>query len=143
MDILTENEIIQILKKNNYKVTPQRLEICKIVLSSKNHPSVEEIYEKVKRKHPMISLATIYKTLILLEEIGLVNELHFNDNQTRYDPKTSLHINVVCPECMSIYDIESEVLSKNWKSIISEIKGEISGQRIDVYKICEKCSKRD
>ena len=141
MEIFSEKEIIKVLKKNNYKITPQRLEICKTVLSSKNHPSVEQIYEKVKTKHPTISVATVYKTLILLEKIGLVTELHFNDNHTRYDPKTSLHINVVCSECMSIYDFESEVLSKNWKSIISEIKGEISGQRIDVYKLCIKCRK--
>ena len=141
MEILSEDEIIKVLKKNNYKVTPQRLEICKTVLTSKNHPSFEEIYEKIKKKHPTISVATVYKTLILLEKIGLVNELHFNDNHTRYDPKTSLHINVVCPECMSIYDFESELLSKNWKSIISEIKGKITGQRIDVYKLCLKCSK--
>jgi len=138
---ITENEIIEFLKKKNLKVTPQRLTICRIVLSSNNHPTAEQIYEIVKKEHKAISLATVYKNLAILDEIGMVRELHFNSNTSRYDPKMSVHINIVCSKCKSIIDYESEVLNKNWDKILGEIEGEIEGQRIDVYITCDKCKK--
>ncbi len=141
MNKITEEEIIALLKENLFKVTPQRLEICKIVLESQDHPSAEKIFTDIRKKHPTISLATVYKTLGLLEEIGLINELQFNDTHTRYDPKTSLHINIICPKCLNIKDYESDTLKKSWQTIISDIEGEIEGQRIDLYKICKNCKK--
>ena len=135
----SEREIIKILKDNNLKATPQRIAICKIVLSSVNHPTVEQVFDIVKENHPTISLATVYKTLSMLFVIGKVDELRFNGNHTRYDPKTSLHINIVCPECMRIHDYESDTLNSHWKEIVSNIEGEILGQRLDVYRLCEKC----
>ena len=140
MSKISEKEIIGILKENKLKVTPQRIAICKAVLSSANHPSVEQIFEIIKKDHPTISLATIYTTLSLLFEIGLVEELRFNGKHTRYDPKTTLHINIICPKCMEIQDYESNTLKTLWKKIISDINGEILGQRLDVYKLCEKCT---
>ena len=139
MSNLSEKEIIEILKKNKLKVTPQRISIYRAVLSSKNHPSAEQIYEIVRKEHKTMSFATVYKTLDLLDKIGLVTELRFNGNSSRYDPKPSIHINIVCPKCMTIEDYESKKLDEKWKEIISEIEGEITGQRIDVYRMCENC----
>ena len=140
MSDLTEKEIISVLKKNKFKATPQRIAICKTVLSSNNHPSAEQVFEIIKTEHPTISLATIYKTLSLLYEIGLVDELRFDNRYTRYDPKKDLHINIVCPNCMEIHDYESNTLTTHWQKIISDIKGDIQGQRIDVYILCENCT---
>ena len=139
MSNLSKKEIIGILKNNNLKATPQRLAICKSVLSSTDHPSAEQVFESIKDNHPTISLATVYKTLSLLYEIGLLHELRFNEKHTRYDPKTTLHINIVCPKCMEISDHESKTLNSHWKEIISDIEGEILGQRLDVYKLCNNC----
>jgi Fur family peroxide stress response transcriptional regulator len=139
MSKFSEKEIIGVLKENRLKVTPQRIAICKAVLSSANHPSADQIFEIIKEDHPTISLATIYKTLTLLFEIGLVGELRFNGNHTRYDPKTTLHINIICPKCMKIHDYETNNLKTHWEKIISDINGEILGQRLDVYRLCEKC----
>ena len=66
MHTVTDEEIISLLKGNSFKVTPQRLAICKSVLESHDHPSAEQIYKDIKKKHPTISLATVYKTLGLL-----------------------------------------------------------------------------
>ena len=136
---ISDDRIIQLLKQNNLKVTPQRLSICRVVLSSTNHPSAEEIYDIVKKEHRTISLATVYKTLNLLNKIGLISELRFNGNFSRYDSKSEVHINIVCPKCMKIEDYESKKLNEIWENILSDIKGDIKGQRIDVYKLCENC----
>jgi len=61
---ITNKEIIDILKERGYKVTPQRLMICKVVLTSENHPSVEEVYDLVKREHPAISIAMFTKLFL-------------------------------------------------------------------------------
>jgi Fur family peroxide stress response transcriptional regulator len=141
MNSISDKEIIEILKRSKLKATPQRIAICKTVLSSNSHPSAEHVFDKIKTEHPTISIATIYKTLSLLSEIGLVDELRFNENHTRYDPKTTLHINIVCSECMEIHDYESNSLKTYWEEIISDIDGEILGQRLDVYRLCENCKR--
>ena len=110
--------------------------VCAI-LGVDNFPSTR--YTRIRKEYPTISLATVYKTLALLESIGLVKELRFNEDLTRYDPKIDLHINIVCPKCFRIGDYESDTLNKLWQIIISDIKGEIQGQRIDLYKFCENC----
>ena len=71
--------------------------------------------------------------------MGLISELRFDETHTRYDPKTSLHINIICPNCLEIHDFESESLNKKWQTIVEDIKGEVLGQRIDMYRLCENC----
>jgi Fur family peroxide stress response transcriptional regulator len=141
MTNIPEKNIIEILKNSKLKATPQRIAICKIVLSSNSHPTAEQVFDKIKTEHPTISLATVYKTLSLLYKIGLVEELRFNNSHTRYDSRTTLHINIVCPECMEIHDYESNTLQAHWEQLTSGIDGEILGQRLDVYKLCTNCKK--
>jgi Fur family peroxide stress response transcriptional regulator len=133
--------LITKLRKSGCKVTPQRLAVCEIILSSKEHPTADQIYEKIKKKHPTISLATIYQTLHLLSQIGLLQELGFSDCISRYDPDTSPHINIVCKKCGKILDYKSESVKKLWSQIIKELRFKPIGQRIDLYTQCDQCAK--
>jgi len=101
-DAMDDQQLITKLRSKGYEVTPQRLAICKLILSSKDHPSAEQIYQEVKKTYPTISLATVYITLDLLKKLGLVQELGFSDRSSRYDPNNSQHINVICPKCGKI-----------------------------------------
>ena len=141
MSKLTDQEVMTILHEKGFKATPQRLAICKLVLRNKNHPSAEEIIQAVVQEHPSISRATVYKTLSLLREIGLVRELNFGEGYTRFDPNTSVHANIVCLECGKIFDYESATVTDLWRKLADEIGGETTGHRIDIYKICDDCSK--
>ena len=78
--------IIQALRSKGYKATPQRIAVCRIALSSREHPSVQKIYREVRKTHSTVSLATVYKTLNILKESGLVQELNFSQGQKRFDP---------------------------------------------------------
>src|SRR3989337_144657 len=100
--------LIARLRYEGYKITPQRLAICRLILSSKDHPTADQIYQKVSKEFPAISLATVYHTIHLLKELGLLQELGFVDRSSRYDPNTAPHINVVCPKCGEIQDYEAE-----------------------------------
>ena len=122
------------------KVTSQRLAIFNFILSRKDHPTAEQIYQKLRIEYPTISLGTIYKNLHLLKELGLIHELGFNEGSVRYDPDMSVHINMVCSKCGKITDYKSEDVEKLWDAVISDLEIKPSGQRIDIYYECEDCS---
>jgi len=139
VSLLDNQELITIFRKNGFKVTSQRLAICKFILNRKDHPTAEQIYQGLIKNHPTISLGTIYKTLHLLKEIGLIQELGFNEGSIRYDPDMDLHINMVCYKCGKIYDYKAEDFNDQWLNIISNIGVNPLGQRIDIYYECEEC----
>ena len=136
-------QLIAKLRESGAKVTPQRLTICQIILSSKEHPTADQIYEIVKEKHPTISLATVYQTLHLLSQIGMLQELGFSNCVSRYDPDTSFHINVVCPKCGKIQDYKTGGIERIWTQIIEELKFKPIGQRVEVYAYCNNCLKSE
>ena len=132
--------LIDLLRGKGLKVTSQRLAIFNFILSRKDHPTAEQIYQKLRIEYPTISLGTIYKNLHLLEELGLIQELGFNEGSIRYDPDMEAHINMVCSKCGKISDYISEHVKKLWNTVISDLKIKPSGQRIDIYYECEDCS---
>ena len=134
-------QLIAKLRKSGFKVTPQRLVICEVILSSKEHPTADQVYEKVKETHPAISLATVYQTLHLLSQIGLVQEMGFSDCVSRFDPDTSPHINIICRKCGKVEDYRAESVEKLWAQIIKELGFKPIGQRIDIYTYCDKCAR--
>jgi Fur family peroxide stress response transcriptional regulator len=138
----TEQLIVK-LREKGFKVTTQRLAICEFVLSSKEHPTVDQIYHEVQKKHPTLSLATVYQTLHLLARIGMLQELGFNNGISRYEPNNLPHINIVCKKCGSIHDYESESVSKFLQQLSKELKITPIGQRFEIYTNCDKCKKRD
>ena len=94
-------QIIKALRDKGYRLTPQRLAMLRIIAQSEGHPSVEQIYEQIRADFPTTSLATIYKTLTLLKDMGEVLELNFATVGSRYDGKkpypTPCHLHQVRP----------------------------------------------
>ena len=133
--------LIPKLREKGFKVTPQRIEICKFILSSKDHPTVDQVYKEVQKKHPTLSLATVYQTLHLLTEIGMLQELGFNDGISRYEPDNSPHINIVCKNCGKIQDYRSESVRKFLSQLTVELKRTLIGQHLEVYTYCDECKK--
>ncbi len=139
MIVLDTQKLITTFRKKGYKVTTQRLAICKSILSRKDHPTAEVIYQELRKEYPTISLGTIYKTLHLLKELDLIQELGFNEGSIRYDPDMELHINMVCLKCGKIYDYKADDVKKFWNKIISHTGIKPKGQRIDLYYVCDDC----
>ena len=131
--------IIGFFREKGLKITSQRLAICKFILSRKDHPTAEKIYQKLRNEYPTISLGTIYKTLHLLKDLGLIQELGFNEGSVRYDPDMELHINMVCSKCGKISDYKTENVEKFWSALISDLRVKPKGQRIDIYYECDDC----
>ncbi len=139
--LMNDQQLIAHLHEKGFKVTPQRLAICKSVLSSREHPTVEQVYETVKIKYPTLSLATVYQTLHLLTQIGLLQELGSSDVSSRYDPNSSPHLNIICKKCGKIQDYKSETIINFISQITLELKHPIIGQNLEIYTYCCKCEK--
>jgi Fur family peroxide stress response transcriptional regulator len=95
------------LKDKGCRLTPQRLAMLKILAKSEGHPSIEQIYEQIKINFPTTSLATIYKTMSLLRDMGEVLELTPTSVGTRYDGNRPYpHTHIICTRCGRILDPE-------------------------------------
>jgi Fur family transcriptional regulator, peroxide stress response regulator len=139
----TDALIIQALRSKGYKATPQRIAVCRIALGNREHPSVDKIYREVKKTHSTVSLATVYKTLNILKESGLIQELSFPQGQTRFDPYLEPHINLICIRCGKIQDVDDLAAKELVKKVTAKAQFTPTAQRLDVYGTCEPCSKAE
>jgi Fur family peroxide stress response transcriptional regulator len=132
--------IIQKLRDNGHRVTPQRLAIVKILAKSEGHPSVENIYDRIKKSFPTMSLATVYRNIILIRSLGEVLELGFSDGSNRYDGnKPYPHPHVVCIKCKKIVDPDLDILDEMKKKVALETNFKILNHRLDFFGICSNC----
>jgi Fur family peroxide stress response transcriptional regulator len=139
---VSDSVIIDNLRKRGYKATSQRIAICRLVLSSREHPTAQSIYRDVKRLHPTVSLATVYKTLQVLNELRLIQQLPLPQGETRFDSNVDPHLNAVCLQCGLVTDVKDETLNNVVSRAGSKTKFKVTGQRFDLYGICDKCARR-
>jgi Fur family peroxide stress response transcriptional regulator len=132
--------IIEALRKKGYKATSQRIAICRFALRSRDHPTAQSVYREVKTVHPTVSLATVYKTLHVLKQMRLVQELDFSEGATRFDSYMEPHANLVCRGCGNISDVDDPATREMVTRVAARAKFTLMGQRLDIYGICQKCS---
>ncbi len=101
MNILQDpdSSIIKALRGKGYKATPQRIAIDRFLLHNNAHPTGQRIYSEDKKVYPAVSLTTIYKTVQILKEAGLIRELNLEKDQARFDPNMKPHAHLVCLQC--------------------------------------------
>ncbi|MFO7913020.1 MAG: transcriptional repressor [Desulfotignum sp.] len=132
--------IIRKLRENGHKITPQRLAIVKILAVSEGHPSVEDIYELIRADFPTMSLATVYRNIVLLKSLGEVLELGFPDGSNRYDGNKPVpHPHVICIRCKKIVDPVLDSLDEMKKEVALETDFKILNHRLDFFGICSSC----
>ena len=102
-------QIVTSLRDEGFRITPQRIAIVDYLLKTRDHPSADLIHRVIRKKYPMVSLSTVYKTLELLKEKKLVNEIDV-EGEARFDAHTDEHINLVCMNCGKIDDIDEDSL---------------------------------
>lgn len=129
----------EICKGLGFKLTHQRLEILHVMATAKDHPSAEDVYNRVKLKVPPISLDTVYRTLALFERCGVIVRVQHPDDRTRYDSNTTAHPHVVCINCRKIEDFSWSTWDE--KEIPEEVKewGLIKSRHIELRGICRAC----
>lgn len=140
-------ELKEALKDKGYKLTPQRRAILNGILKSEgSHLTAEEIYELVKGECPEIGLATVYRTVQLLEDMGLICKLDFDDGCSRYElvneDEEHQHHHLICNRCGSVMEVEGDLLGDLEKSIERKYNFAIEDHSVKFYGTCEKCKEK-
>jgi Fur family peroxide stress response transcriptional regulator len=137
-------QMLHKLKNLEFRITPQRLAVLRILADSDGHPSAEQIFERVRTEFPTTSLATIYKTIALLKSINEVLELGFPDGSNRYDGnKPFPHPHVICTKCRKIMDPELQSLDELKNEISKKTGFLVQHHRLDFFGTCRECQETE
>ena len=134
-------ELISKLREQGYRVTPQRAAVVRVLASSQEHPSVEQIYDLVQADFPMTSLATVYKTLAVLKDMGEVFELTIAGQSSRYDGcRPHSHPHLICVDCGRITDLDIAPVGETCEKVAKRTGYRILHHRHDFFGVCPDCA---
>jgi Fur family peroxide stress response transcriptional regulator len=130
------------LRRSGVKLTHQRLEIFHEVAKSSDHPDVETIYKGVRKRVPTVSLDTVYRTLWLLLDLGLITTLGTPRERVRFDANVKSHHHFVCSRCGMTRDFFSDEFDK--LKIPDSVKalGSAEKTQVEIKGLCLRCSKK-
>lgn len=141
------NKLKEELKDKGYKLTPQRRAILNSIIKSEEHRhlTAEEIYDLVKRNCPEIGLATVYRTVQLFEEMGVLVRLDLDDGCSRYElvdeNEEHQHHHLICNKCGKVIEVEGDLLEELENNIENTYKFRVLDHTVKFYGICENCYK--
>ena len=134
------DELVAKFREREFRITPQRIVLLRLLATSQGHPSAAQLHKKVQEQFPTTSLATVYKTLTRLKEMGEVLELGFSDDDNRYDGnEPHPHPHLICVRCRSIIDLEVSLLQNLTRDVSESTGYQITSHRLDFYGICPDC----
>ncbi len=138
-------EIRESLRRKGYRLTPQREAIIKILLENPNqHLAAEDIYVMVRRAHPEIGMATVYRTLDLLSTEKVINQLNFEEGYSRYELESQTHHHhLICLKCGKIIEFNDNLLEQVEEEISKEHSFSIVGHLLKFYGYCSNCLKKE
>jgi Fur family peroxide stress response transcriptional regulator len=132
--------MVKKLKDHGYKLTHQRLAIAKVLSVSKGHPDVETIFARLRGRFPSMSLATVYRNIMLFKSFGEVLELGFPNGRNRFDGnKPYPHPHVICIRCQKIIDPDVGSLKDMTAEVADKTGFDILTHRLDFFGICSDC----
>lgn len=135
------------LKEKGYKLTPQRRAIVDIIIRNEgSHLTTEELYDLVKKECPEIGLATVYRTVQLLGELGVICKLELDDGCSRYElvheEENHQHHHLICTNCGSVIEVQTDLLDELENEIQEKYKFKIINHSVKFYGICNECIKK-
>ncbi len=136
MSTVSHQDLIEKLERAGIRPSAQRVAIAAYVLSTEDHPSADEVWNRVKAEFPMVSRATVYNTLQLFREHGLVQQLVLAEGSVVFDPKVEPHHHFVDDETGSIHDIP-------WTALRVGKVDELEGVDVRDYMVVVRGRKKD
>jgi Fur family ferric uptake transcriptional regulator len=132
--------IVSKLSKKGYRLTPQRLMILSAIENSEDHISAEEIYSQIVAKYPYVNISTVYRTLELLEGLGLVTKTDLGEGRVRYHPADKgHHHHLVCQNCGAIIDLDESVLFPVKEALLREYNFVADLRHLAIFGRCKNC----
>jgi len=130
----------QVLRGRGYRLTPQRMMVVEALHEADRHVSAEEIYSQVKAKYPYANISTVYRTLDLLKELGLVTEIALGDGCVRFHPaEKGHHHHLVCQRCGRIIDLPESALTPLEGALSDMYQFKADLKHTAVFGLCSQC----
>ncbi len=133
------DELMSALREQEYRLTPQRVELVRLIASSKNHPSAAQLFATIKRRFPTMSRATVYKTLALLKELGQVLEIDLRDDSHYDGNRPQPHPHLICVKCNKIVDAEIPLDEQAIRKTEAASGFKVLKPQVTLYGLCPDC----
>lgn len=135
------------LKENGYKLTNQRRVVLEALYKRDgDHLTAEEVHQIVKEVNPEIGLATVYRTLQLLSELGLIDKLNLDDGIVRYEigdmDTKHRHHHLICEECGTIQGVEDDMLDALEEEFYTKYGFRVTDHIAKFYGVCKNCQNK-
>lgn len=136
--------VLQALHAEGKRITAQRRLLLDVIRQSKGHLDAGEIYQRAHTKDPRISLSTVYRNLNLLEELGLIVELHLDQEHHHYELKEETeHYHLICSRCGEVVEFANPLVQRLISQVGKEKGFRVERVHIDLVGLCEKCKARE
>jgi len=133
------DQLITALKERDFRLTPQRIELVRLIAVSEGHPSASELFVKIKPQFPTMSHATVYKTLALLKEMGQVLEINLRDDSHYDGNRPEPHPHLICIRCNKIIDGDVTLDQDSLRKLEQASGYKILRPQIFLYGLCPDC----
>jgi Fur family peroxide stress response transcriptional regulator len=133
-------QALEKLKAKGVRMTPQRHAILEYLLDTMSHPTADEIYKALESRFPSMSVATVYNNLKVFIEAGLVRELTYGDDSSRFDADMSDHYHAICDRCGVIVDFEHPPIHEVETDAAKQTGFRVKGHRLEVHGLCPACA---
>lgn len=136
-------DLVRRLQQQNIKITSQRRIILESILAyPETHFSAEQLFEFIKDRYPFIGIATVFRSLPLLERVGVISKVSFEDKASLYElsvPGEHHHHHLVCAKCGRIIEMEIDLLDQLEEIINTRYDFQILDHRLDFFGHCSDC----
>lgn len=122
-----------------FRQSRQRERILQVLRQTDAHPSVDWLYERLKKEFPKLSLGTVYRNLSVLIDQGLVRKIHFGSTFDRFEANPARHYHLICDRCGRIEDIEIPIYDDINRKAEARTDFKIDRHMIEFYGICSEC----
>ena len=139
--LAAKQRFLDFIAKKNLRMTSQRMVIIETAFSTDQHFTAEQLLEWSRERDKSVSRATVYRTLPLLTESGLVREMDFGKDYKFYDPNYADHPNhnhIICQDCEKIVEFESEKIARLEDEISHKLGFSVKTQRLQITGTCEE-----
>ncbi|OOM75546.1 transcriptional regulator PerR [Clostridium puniceum] len=133
------DHIASIFKEKKLKLTPQRLAVYNYLINTTSHPSADVIYTDIHIQYPTMSLATVYKALKTLVEVGLIQEINVGEGNFRYDGNSFPHPHLQCLGCGKVDDFKDLTLDNLNSLAENHTTYKIVSNKVYFYGYCTNC----
>jgi Fur family peroxide stress response transcriptional regulator len=132
-------ELITKLKEQDFRLTPQRMALVRLIAASEGHPSAAQLYATIRDQYPTMSQATVYKTLTMLKDMDQVLEINLRDDSHYDGNRPQPHPHLICTRCNKIMDGDFELDLQAIRKLEEASGYQINRSQIVFYGLCADC----